>query len=289
MATKHHFLALDIGSAHIKALVGTVQKDGALSLQALYKLPSRGMKRGMVNDSAEVTGAVNQALLEVRKTYPAAHKHVFVNIGSAYAKVQASRGIIAVARADYEIHHDDIARVEAAAQAVNMPPNRMIVHLINQEYVVDGVSGIKNPLGMTGNRLEVSTMIVDAFEPAVKALTKAVEVASGEVNGFIFGPLASSRSILTRNQKDLGVVLIYIGYGTTSMSVYEEGKLVHCTVFPIGASNITNDLAIGLTISIEAAETVKCSYGSALVKDISARDMLDLQKIDPRAKNVVSR
>lgn len=289
MASKDYFLALDIGSAHIKALVGSVHRDGGLSLAGLFKMPSRGMRRGMVSDSAEVTGAVNQALMEVRKTYPTAHKRIFVNIGSAYARAQASRGIIAVARADYEIHHDDIARVEAAAQAVNMPPNRMIVHLINQEYIVDGVSGIKDPLGMVGNRLEVSTIIVDAFEPAVKALAKSIEIASGEVEGLIFGPLAASRSILTRNQKDLGVVLIDIGYGTASMSVYEEGSLAHLAVFPIGASNITNDLAIGLTVSIEAAEAIKCSFGSALVKDIPSRDMLDLKKIDPRARHVVSR
>lgn len=289
MKNHNHLLALDIGSAHIKALVGEVKRDGTVSLVSLFKMPSRGMRKGLVNDLAEVTGAVNQALVEVKKIYPAAHKNIFLNIGSAYAKVQASRGIVAVSRADSEIHYDDIARVEAASQAISMPANRMIVHLINQEYVVDGVSGIKNPLGMVGNRLEVHSMIVDAFEPAIKDLTRAVETASGEVAGLIFGPLASSYNVLSKNQRDLGVVLIDIGSGTTSMSVYEEGNVVCLGVFPVGASNITNDVAIGLKVSIEAAEAIKCSFGMALAKDIPARDMIDLKKLDPRARSVVSR
>lgn len=132
-------------------------------------------------------------------------------------------------------------------------------------------------------------MIVDAFEPAVKALTKAVETAGGDVAGLIFGPLASSHSVLSKNQKDLGVVLVDVGCGTTSMSVYEEGKLLHVGVFPVGASNITNDLAIGLKVSIEAAEAIKCSFGSALAKDVPAREMVDLRKIDPRARGGASR
>lgn len=287
---KHnHFLALDVGSAHIKALVGEIKRDGAVSLMSLFKMPSRGIRKGLVNDLAEVTSAVNQTLVEVKKIYPAAHKNIFLNIGSAYAKVQTSRGIVAVSRADSEIHYDDIARVEAASQAISVPANRMIVHLINQEYVVDGVSGIKNPLGMVGNRLEVQSMIVDAFEPAVKTLTRAVETASGEVTGFIFGPLASSYSVLSKNQRDLGVVLVDIGAGTTSMSVYEEGNVIHLSVFPVGASNITNDLAIGLQVSIEAAEAIKCSFGTAMAKDIPSRDMIDLKKLDPRARSAVSR
>lgn len=285
----NHLLALDIGSAHIKALVAEVKRDHSISLVSLFKMPSRGIRKGLVSDLAEVASAVNQALVEVKKAYPMAHKNIFLNIGSAYAKVQPSRGIVAVSRADFEIHFDDIARVEAASQAVNIPANRMMVHLINQEYVVDGVSGIKNPLGMRGNRLEVQSMIVDAFEPAVNALTRAVETAGGEVAGLIFGPLASSMSALSKNQRDLGVVLVDIGSGTTAMSVYEEGNLVHVGVFPVGASNITNDLAIGLKVSIEAAEAIKCSFGTALAKDIPTRDMIDLKKLDPRARSAVSR
>ncbi len=289
MAKCTDILAFDIGSANIKALVGEVRRDGSLSIKSLYKLPSRGMRKGMVSDHDEVAGAVHQALVEIRRAHPEVPRAVFVGVGNAHARAQSSRGIVAVARADYQIHQDDMLRVEAAAQAVSMPPNRMIIHLINQEYAVDGVTGIKNPLGMVGNRLELSSMIVDVFEPAVKALTKAVETAGGEIDGLIFSPLAAAQSVLSRNQRDLGVVLIDLGADTTSMAVYEDGKLINIAVFPLGASNITNDLAIGLQISPEAAEIVKCSYGVALAKDVSPREMLDLRRIDARAKGAVSR
>ena len=208
MKKGREFLALDIGSARIKALACEARRDGTLKVSSLFVMPSRGMRRGMVDDVAEVAGAVNQALVEIRKESPNAHKAIFVNIASAYVKAQTSRGIVAVSRADYQIHHDDIMRVEAAAQAMNIPPNRSVVHLINQEYIVDGITGIKDPLGMVGNRLELVSMIVDVFEPAVKSLKKAIETAGGEVEGMIFGSLASGRSVLTRNQKDLGVAIV---------------------------------------------------------------------------------
>ncbi len=289
MKKGREFLALDIGSARIKALACEARRDGTLHISSLFVMPSRGMRRGMVDDVAEVAGAVNQALVEIRKESPNAHKEIFVNIASAYVKSQTSRGIVAVSRADYQIHHDDIMRVEAAAQAMSIPPNRAVVHLINQEYIVDGITGIKDPLGMVGNRLELVSMIVDVFEPAVKSLTKAIETAGGEVGGMIFGPLASGRSVLTRNQKDLGVVVVDIGHETTSMAVYEEGKLVHVAAFPIGGANVTNDVAVGLRVSLEAAEMIKCSLGSAVAKDVPARDMIDLARVDARAKGAVPR
>jgi cell division protein FtsA len=287
--TKNQFLALDIGSVNIKALAGEINRDGVIALRALYKLPSRGMRKGMVSDAAEATAAVNQALVEIRKDFPEAHKRIFMNIGSAHAKVQPSRGIVAVSRADYQIHNDDMMRVEAAVQAVSVPPNRMIVHLINQEYMVDGIAGIKNPLGMMGNRLELQSMIVDVFEPAVKAIMKVVETASGDIEGLIFGPLASSESALSKNQKDLGVALIDIGADTSSLAVYEDGKLAHLAVIPAGSGHVTNDLAIGLKVSIEAAEAIKCSFGYAVAKDIPTREMVDLRKMDSRAKGAVPR
>ena len=289
MKKNKEFLALDIGSAHVKALVGELGRDGTMSLVSLVRMPSRGMKRGMVDDPSDVAGAVHQVLVEVRKSHPEAHKAIFVNVTTPHVKAQISRGIVAVSRADSQIHHDDIMRVEAASQATGMPRGRMVVHLINQEYVVDGITGIRNPLGMIGSRLELVSMIVDVFEPAVKSVTKAAETAGGEIEGIIFGPLASAQAVLTKNQRDLGVALVDIGHDVTSVAVYEDGKLVHVAAIPLGAASVTNDLAVGLRISPEAAEAVKRSFGSAVSKDIPARDMIDLGKIDARARGVVAR
>ena len=282
-------LALDIGSTNIKAIVGEIAKDGKLTILDVFRLPSRGIRKGLVSDQMELTSAVNQAFVEIRRNHPDVQKNIFLNIGNAHARVQPSRGIVAVSRADYQIYRDDIQRVIQASQAVNLPPNRQIIHLINQEFVVDNIGDIKDPLGMVGSRLEVNSLIIDAFEPALKSLVKAVETAGGQINGLIFGPLASSQSILTRNQKDLGVALVDIGFGVTGLAVFEEGKLLDVAVFPVGASNVTNDLAVGLKISLEAAEVIKCSFGSALAREVPARETLDLRKIDPRARGTATR
>ena len=286
---KKSFLVLDIGSSSVKALAGVVGQGGFVSINALFKMPSRGMRKGAVSDADEVAGAINQVLHEAGNAENDAHSVIFVNIGGAGAKAQASRGIVAVSRADSQIQHDDIARVDQAAQAVAVPANRVVIHFINQEYAVDGVTGIKNPLGMVGNRLELTSMVIDVFEPAKAALLRALEVAGGEDIVPFFGPLASSQSVLTKNQRDLGVALVDIGADVTSLTVYEDGKLLHVAAVPMGAANVTNDIAIGLTISIGAAEAVKRMCGSALEKDVPAREMIDLQKMDARARGMVPR
>lgn len=287
--SSNYIVGLDVGSATIKAAVAEVSNDGKLSLHKILKMPSRGIRKGIVDDVPEVTGSINQILGEIKKEYRNAQKNIFLNTGSGQIKIHASRGIVAVSRADYEICQDDVDRVVQASQAIKLPPNRMILHSITKEYVVDGVGEISDALGMIGNRLEVNVLLVDAFSPAVKNLTKCVETNGGDVAGLIFGPLASSRSVLTKNQKELGVAVLDIGFGTTGLSVYEENKLIHAVVFPFGSGNITNDLAIGLKTSVEAAEALKFSFGAALAKDIPARETIDLKKIDSRAKGVTAR
>jgi cell division protein FtsA len=196
---------------------------------------------------------------------------------------------VAVSRADFEIHQDDVDRVIEASQAVNLPLNRMVLHAITQEFVVDGVGDIRDAIGMVGNRLEVNSLIIDSFSPAVKNLTRCLEIVGAEIGGIVFSPIAIARSALSRSQKELGVVLVDIGFGKTSMSVYEENKLVHAAVFPVGSGNATNDLAIGMKCSIPVAELVKFSFGSALAKELPPREMVDLRKIDPAARGSVAR
>lgn len=286
---KKSFLALDIGSFSIKALYGELHRDNVVHITSLVKIPSRGIRKGAVSDADEVAGAVHQIVRDASAAHAGNHPLLFVSVAGAQAKAQPSRGIVAVSRADNQIQYDDIARVDQAAQAVAIPANRSIIHFINQEYAVDGVVGIKNPLGMIGNRLELASMVIDVFEPSKAALMRAVEVAGGEDAIPFFGPLASSQSVLSKNQRDLGVVLLDIGADVTSLAVYEDGKLLHIASVPMGAANVTNDVAIGLKISIAAAEAVKCSFGYALAKDVPAREAIDLQKMDARAKGAAPR
>ncbi len=276
---------LDIGASNIKAVVGQVKEDGRISILKVFKSPSSGMRKGVIDDFSELTKSLSQIFGEIKNFSRPALKNIYVNIESPDIHTQFSKGIVAVSRADFEIHKDDIDRAVQASQSVKLAANRTILHAIIKEYIVDGIGDIRDPLGMIGNRLEVNSLIIDVFDPATKNITKSVEMAGGVNNGLIFSPLASARSVLSKNQKDLGVVLVDIGFSTTGICVFEENKLLHAAVLPVGSGNITNDLAIVLKTSITAAEAIKLTFGTALAKEVSGREIIDLRKIDPTAKN----
>jgi len=284
-----YITALDIGSSQIKVLIAETDKQDKVSLASAFKIPSIGLKKGEIITFDEALQVLRNTFREIRQINKSALKNIFVNIGGSNIKLQNSRGIVAVSRADNEIYNEDVERAIKASQAINLGPNRLIVHTITKEFIVDGINDIIDPLGMVGNRLEVNSLIIDAFKPTVNNLIKAIEAMGGKIGGLIYNPLASARSVLTKNQKDLGVVMIDIGFGTTSMAVYEEGKLVLAAVFPLGASNITNDLAIGLRCSIKTAEAIKISCGAARAKEISTREKIELHQLDETLNSVVNR
>lgn len=281
--------ALDFGSHQLKGVVAEITRDGKITVLKVFKKPSLGIRKGEIAVLEEATHALHQALHEVKRFNRAALKHIFINVNGNSVHLQASRGIVAVSRPDNEILEEDVTRVIKASQAITISPNRMILHTITREYIVDGVRDIADPLGMIGNRLEVNSLIVDAFRPSVNNLIKCVELSMGRIGGLVYGPLAASRAVLTKNQKELGVVMIDVGFGTTSIAVYEEDRLTHANVIPIGSGHVTNDLAIGLRCPINIAERIKLSFGSALSKDVSNKDKIDLRQIDDQLKSVVSR
>lgn len=288
---KNAILALDVGSNTIKGLIaerGEGSSHGKIVLLSVINRPSRGIRRGVITDMDGAVAEINSVLQIAREISRNAVKNIFLNIGGADVKSQISKGIVAVSRASGEIHRDDIERVLEASQAVNLPSNRMIIHTINREFIVDGVS-VENPLGMAGARLEVVSYLIDAFKPNVKNLMKCVEMAGGGISALIFNPLASALSVLSKNQKELGVVVVDIGFGTTGMAVYEEGKLLHTKVLPVGAGHITNDLAIALKIPVDIAEKIKISHGYAVSRDVPAKETVDLKKIDSNLRNAPSR
>jgi cell division protein FtsA len=285
----NYITGLDIGASNIKAVVGQVNEDGRISVLRVFKSPSAGMRKGVIDDFSEMTKSVNQIFGEIKNFSRQALKNIYINIESCDIHTQFSRGIVAVSRADSEIHKDDIDRAVQASRSVKLASNRTVLHAIDKEFIVDGVGDIRDPLGMIGSRLEVESLIIDVFDPAIKNLTKCVESAGGTVSGLIFSPLASARSVLSKNQKDLGVVLVDIGSSTTGICVYEENKLIHAAVLPVGSGNVTNDLAIVLKTSIVAAEAIKLSFGTALAKEVSGKEVIDLRKIDENAKNTTTK
>lgn len=286
---QEYIVGLDIGSYAVKAAVGELKKGGKLTLRHLIKAPSMGIRKGMVDDLTEAAQSLHGVLAEVKQVSKLALKNIYLGVGGPDTKIQSSTGVVAVSRSDYEIFQDDVNRVIQSAQAVNLPPNRMVLHFAVKEFIVDGVKDIHDPLGMTGNRLEAQSIIIDGFAPAIKNLTKCVEMLGGGISGLILTPLASARAVLSKQQKDLGVALIDIGFGKTSISVYEENRLVHVAVFPVGSGNVTNDLAIGLKTGVETAESIKLAFGSAIAREVGMRESVDLQKLNPKFKGVVSK
>lgn len=284
-----YLTAIDIGSCQTKALVAEVGKRNKLHLLDVFVFPSSGIRKGEIIDAQELTHTLSDLFSEIRKTNKSALKNIFVNLGGKNIKIQNSRGIVAVSHADNEIYPDDVERAIKASQAINLSSNRKILHTIIQEFIVDGVDQIRNPVGMSGSRLEVNSLVIDAFGPNMADVNKSVEIAGGKISDIVYNPIASAYSVLNKTQKELGSVLIDIGFGSTSMAVFEEDKLIAAKIFPIGSSNITNDLAIALKSSIEAAERIKVAYGHSFSKDVSAKDKIDLANIDENLKTIVSK
>ncbi|MCL4437698.1 cell division protein FtsA [Patescibacteria group bacterium] len=281
-------VGLDVGTSSIKAVLVEVRRDG-LFLRKTFKYPSVGLRKGIVSDLSETVQSLAPVIGEIKKISRSAARKIYLNINSSETRFQTSKGIIAVSRAASEISPDDLDKVQKAAESINLGPNRVILHNVTQEYIVDGVGGISDPLGLNGSRLEIESLIIDAFTPHLKNLAKAVELAGGGVEGVIFAPLAASKSALSQEQKDLGVLLVDVGASTTGISVYEEGKLIKTAIFTIGGNNISNDIAVGFKIPVSVAENLKINFGNALAKEVGQKETIDLQKIYSDAKSSVSR
>ena len=197
---------LDIGSASIKCIVAEPQKGGTLSVVTAFKQPSVGIRHGVIVDAEDALGALDAVVSDLQRISKAATRNVFVSFQSPDVKARTSRGVAAVARADKEIQQDDIERVTQASRAVKMMPNSFVIHNVVKEYFVDEVGDIMDPLGMTGSRLEVVTLIVEGFTPQVNPLLKIMDKLRVGVSGVIFNPLASANAVLSKKQKEPGVL-----------------------------------------------------------------------------------
>ncbi|MFH1509371.1 MAG: cell division protein FtsA [bacterium] len=290
MAKEEYSVGIDVGSHTVRVVVARFDEtEGKPKIVGVGKTPSAGIRRGMVVDIEEAVSSISTALEQAERTSGFPIERALIAVGGSHLASQPSKGVIAVSRADSEIGEDDIARAIDAAAAVSVPPNSEILHVIPKDYIVDSQEGIKDPIGMTGIRLEVDTVIIEGSVNYMKNLTKCVYRAGINTEDLVVGPLAAANSVLTKRQKELGVVMVDIGAGTTSIIVFEESDLMHISVLPIGSAHITNDLAIGLRTSIDVAEKVKLEYGTASTKDVTAKDDIDLSQIAKGEEGVVSR
>ncbi len=290
MAQQNYLAGLDIGSSFVRVVVGKVDAESKMpSIIGVSETPSAGIRKGVVVDIDEAVSTISSALEKVERMTGLPIEHATIAIGGSHISSVESHGVIAVSRADGEITENDIIRVIDASQAISIPANREIIHVIPKNFVVDGQSGIKDPLGMTGIRLEVDTVIVQAASPFIKNLTKTIQQAGLHIDDMVLAPLAAAQAVLSKRQKELGVVLVDIGGGTTSVVVFEEGQLLHTAIIPVGSGHITNDIAIGLRTSIETAEIVKQEYAHAIPREIGRNEEIDLSQIDAAEEEHVSR
>ncbi|MBI2278892.1 MAG: cell division protein FtsA [Candidatus Brennerbacteria bacterium] len=280
---------IDIGSSAVRGAVAEIGQDGKLAVRHTFARPSAGFRRGVLVDAEEATHVLRDAALILKNISRRAMQNVFVNVASEHVRARPSRGIVAVARADQEIQEEDIGRVIEASRAVKLPPNATVLHHIVREYFVDDVGDIANPLGMNGSRLEVSALVVEAFGPHVNVLVKALERVGLKVGGLIVNPLAAAQSTLSKRQKELGCLLVDFGFGTTSLVMYEEGKVAHVKVIPVGAGHVTNDIAVGLRTSVDVAERLKLEFGAASARDVNRKETVPLKEFDPSADAEVTR
>lgn len=278
---------MDVGSTKIATCVGQYQ-DGIVDIIGLGSATSAGMRKGLVVDLDETISAISHSLEEAEHMCGAPIGSAVIGISGPHIQSTTNRGVIAISRADGEITENDVDRVIQAARVLPNTQNREILHIIPRSFTVDSQEGIFDPVGMTGIRLEAETVIVSASTAAVKNLTRCVFQSGLDVQEIVYAPLATARSILTKKQLELGVALIDIGAHTTTLTVFEEGDVLHTIALPLGAGNITNDIAIGLRTSIDVAEKIKMKHGVASSERHTDKDSLDLSSLSEHDSGSVS-
>ncbi len=289
MAKAHIIAGLDIGSSKIRTVVGTLDENGnQLNIIGVGVSPSMGLRKGRVIDVEEAINSISSSLEDAERMSGEPINHVFLGIGGSHLESMDSKGVIAIPNGN-EITEADVDRVLEAAQAVSIPSNRRILRIIPKAFSVDEQKGIKYPVGMTGIRLEVEAHLVTGLVPAIKNIEKCVHQAGVDIDDIIPNGLAASEAVLSKRQKELGVVVVDVGSGGTSVVVFEEGTTLHTASIPVGGESVTNDIAIGLRTSIDTAEKIKIEYGSCNPEDINDRETIDLSLLSKIDTQTVSK
>src|SRR3989338_2799637 len=264
---------LDVGSSKIRTVVGTIDEKTQLpNVIGVGIAPSTGIRKGQIIDVEETINNITTSLEDAERMAGEPIHHVFLGISGGHIESFNSKGVIAISNPGNEITEDDIDRALEAAQAVAIPNNRRILRIIPKSFTVDEQKGIKYPVGMTGIRLEVDAHIVTGMIPTVRNIEKCVLQAGVDIDDTIPGVLASCEAVLSKRQKELGVLVVDIGSGGTSVSVFEEGTILQTAVVPVGGENVTNDIAIGLRTSVDSAEKIKVEYGSCIPDEVPDRE-----------------
>ena len=275
-------VGLDIGTTKVCAIIGEIVDNGIIDIVGVGQSPSDGLRKGVVVNLESTVKSITKAIEEAELMSGTEVSSVYVGIAGGHIKGINSRGVIAVSRADKEITQPDVDRVIDAARAVSIPMDREVIHVLPQEFTVDDQDGIKDPVGMSGTRLEAEVHIVTGAVTSAQNIVRAVNRAGFEVNDIVLEPLASSFAVLTEDEKELGVVLVDIGGGTTDLALFVEGAIWQTEVLAIGGGNVTKDISVGLRTPIAEAEQIKLKYGCAMTELVKADEEIEVPSVGGR-------
>ncbi len=284
---KNLIVGLDIGTSKIAAIVAEMRPEGGFEVIGMGSSPSRGLKKGVVVNIESTVNAIQRALEEAELMADCKIREVWTGIAGSHIRSFNSHGMVAIK--DREVAQADVDRVVETAKAIPIPTDQQILHVLNQEFVIDGQEDVREPLGMSGVRLEVKVHIVTGAVSAAQNIMKCVRRCGLEVNDLILQPLASATAVLSEDERDLGVCLVDIGGGTSDIAVFTQGAIRHTAVIPIAGDQITNDIAMALRTPTKEAEEIKRRYGCALRELADAQEMVEVPGVGDREPKKMSR
>ncbi len=284
---KRMIVGLDIGTSKVVAVVGEIDTDGTIDIVGIGSHPSKGLKKGVVVNIESTVNAIQRAVEEAELMAGCQIHSVYVGIAGNHIRSMNSHGIVAIK--DREVERADIDRVIDAAQAVAIPADQKILHVLPQEYVIDNQGGIKEPLGMSGVRLEAKVHLVTCAETAAQNIEKCVQRCGLEVDAIVLEQLASSYSVITDDERDLGVCMVDIGGGTSDIAIFTEGSIRHTGVIPIAGDQVTSDIAMALRTPTQHAEEIKIRYACALAQLTRPEETIKVPSVGDRPPRDLSR
>ena len=282
-------VGIDVGTTKVCTLIGQMSGGLMPRIIGVGVVPSRGIRKGMIVNVHEATEAIARSVDKAERTAGIQVEQAYVSLSGDHITGVNSRGVVAISRGERGIVVSDIERALDAAQAIAIPHNQEVLHVIPRNYNIDGQDGIREPLGMHGFRLEVEAHIITGASSAIQNLTKCINALDTEVEELVLNPLAAGEAALTPTEREMGVVVADIGGGTTDISIFIEGSVWHTAILPIGGHHLTNDIAVGLRAPYATAEEIKKKSGHALPGSIAGDEMLDIAAFGEQARQQVPR
>jgi cell division protein FtsA len=282
-------VGLDVGTTKICAVIATSGANGVIDVVGVGAAPSRGLRRGIVVNIDSTVEAIKAAVAEAEQMAGVEVSGVYAGVAGGHIRGVNSRGVVAVSGRDREVSPTDVDRAVEAARAVNVPQDREIIHVLPQTFMIDDTDGVREPIGMSGVRLEVEVHIVTGAVTSVQNVIRSVNRAGLTVHDIVLEPLASAEAVLFPEEKELGVLLVDIGGGTTDVALYRDSAVWHTGILPLGGDHITNDVAVGLRTPMADAEDLKKRYGCALTALVSAEETVDVPSVGGRKPRQLSR